>query len=271
MLDVRKFKLMIHQSAVIHSSAIVEEGAIIHDHVYIGPFCFVGAQVEIGPRTVLTSHIVINGITQIGENNQIYQFASLGEVNQDLKYAKEPTRIEIGSYNQIRESVTIHRGTVHGGQITKIGNSNLFMINVHIAHDCIVGNHCIMANNVTLGGHVQVDDYTIIGGMTAIHQFCLIGSHVMIGGCSGVVQDIPPFIIAQGNHATPFGLNIEGLKRRGFSRSTVHAIRDAYKILYRSNKTVTGAKIALKLLAAEHPIINEFIDFLERSQRGIIR
>lgn len=271
MLVVRKIKFMIHQSAIIHPSSIIEDGAIIHDDVYIGPFCFIGAQVEIGSKTILTSHVVVNGITQIGENNQIYQFASLGEVNQDLKYAKEPTRIEIGNYNQIRESVTIHRGTSQGAQVTKIGNSNLFMINVHIAHDCVVGSHCIMANNVTLGGHVQVDDYTIIGGMTAIHQFCLIGSHVMIGGCSGVVQDIPPFIIAQGNHATPFGLNIEGLKRRGFNRSTVHAIRDAYKILYRSNKTVIRAKIALKLLATEHPIINEFIDFLERSQRGIIR
>lgn len=263
--------MMINQSAVIHPSSIVEKGAIIHDDVHIGPFCFIGAQVEIGSRTLLKSHIVINGITHIGKDNQIYQFASLGEVNQDLKYAKESTRIEIGDYNQIRESVTIHRGTIQGSQVTKIGNGNLFMINVHIAHDCIVGNHCIMANNVTLGGHVEVDDYTIIGGMTAIHQFCLIGSHVMIGGCSGVVQDIPPFIIAQGNHATPFGLNIEGLKRRGFNRSVVHAIRNAYKILYRSNKTVEGAKIALKLLAIEHPIINEFIDFLSRSQRGIIR
>lgn len=262
---------MINQSAIIHPSSIIEEGAIIHDNVYIGPFCFVGAQVEIGAKTILTSHIVINGITHIGKNNQIYQFASLGEVNQDLKYAKESTRIEIGDFNQIRESVTIHRGTIQGSQVTKIGNGNLLMINVHIAHDCVVGNHCIMANNVTLGGHVQVDDYVIIGGMTAIHQFCLIGAHVMIGGCSGVVQDIPPFIIAQGNHATPFGLNIEGLKRRGFSRSTIHALRDAYRIIYRSNKTVTRAKIDLKLLAIEYPIINEFINFLERSQRGIIR
>lgn len=262
---------MIHQSAIIHPSSIIEEGAIIHDNVYIGPFCFIGAQVEIGARTLLKSHIVVNGITQIGEDNQIYQFASLGEVNQDLKYAKESTRIEIGHYNQIRESVTIHRGTIQGKEVTKIGNSNLFMINVHIAHDCTIGDHCVMANNVTLGGHVRVDNYAIIGGMTAIHQFCLIGAHVMIGGCSGVVQDIPPFIIAQGNHATPFGLNIEGLKRRGFSRSSVHAIRDAYKILYRSNKTVESAKIALKKLAVKHPIINEFVDFLIRSQRGIIR
>lgn len=262
---------MINKSAIIHPSSIIENGAIIHENVYIGPFCFIGSQVEIGARTLLKSHIVVDGITYIGEDNQIYQFASLGEVNQDLKYAKEPTRIEIGHYNQIRESATIHRGTVQGGCVTKIGNSNLLMINVHIAHDCVIGNHCIMANNVTLGGHVKVDDYTIIGGMTAIHQFCLIGTNVMIGGCSGVVQDIPPFIIAQGNHATPFGLNIEGLKRRGFSRSVIYAIRDAYKILYRSHKTIEIAKSDLKLLAMKYPIISEFISFLMRSQRGIIR
>ncbi|ADV33684.1 acyl-[acyl-carrier-protein]-UDP-N-acetylglucosamine O-acyltransferase [Candidatus Blochmanniella vafra str. BVAF] len=262
---------MINPSAIIHPSSIIEKGAKIHANVHIGPFCFVGAQVEIGARTILKSHIVINGVTQIGEDNKIYQFASLGEINQDLKYAKEPTKIEIGNFNQIRESVTIHRGTTQGGEITKIGNSNLFMINVHIAHDCVIGNHCIMANNVTLGGHVKVDDHVVIGGMTAIHQFCLIGSHVMIGGCSGVVQDIPPFIIAQGNHATPFGLNIEGLKRKGFSRGSMHAIRNAYKVLYRSNKTIEEAKIALKLLAMEYPVINTFISFLIRSQRGIIR
>ncbi|URJ25346.1 acyl-ACP--UDP-N-acetylglucosamine O-acyltransferase [Candidatus Blochmannia ocreatus (nom. nud.)] len=260
-----------NSSTIIHPSSIIENGAIIHDNVHIGPFCFIGAQVEIGARTLLKSHIVINGITYIGEDNKIYQFASLGEINQDLKYAKEPTRIEIGHYNQIRENVTIHRGTIQGKQVTKIGNNNLFMINVHIAHDCVIGDHCVLANNVTLGGHVRIDSHTIIGGMTAIHQFCLIGAHVMIGGCSGVTQDIPPFIIAQGNHATPFGLNIEGLKRRGFNRATIHAIRDAYKILYRSNKTIEGAKIALKRLAVEHPIINEFIEFLKRSQRGIIR
>lgn len=262
---------MINKSAIIHPSSIINNGAIIHENVYIGPFCFIGSRVEIGARTLLKSHIVVDGITQIGKDNQIYQFASLGDVNQDLKYAQEPTRIEIGHYNQIREGVTIHRGTMQGGCVTKIGNSNLLMINVHIAHDCVIGNHCVIANNVTLGGHVKIDDYAIIGGMTAIHQFCLIGTNAMIGGCSGVVQDIPPFIIAQGNHATPFGLNIEGLKRRGFSRSVIYAIRDAYKILYRSHKTIENAKLDLKLLAIKYPIITEFISFLIRSQRGIIR
>jgi UDP-N-acetylglucosamine acyltransferase len=262
---------VIDQSSFIHPNAIVEEGAIIHADVYIGPFCFIGPQVEIGARTVLKSHVVVNGITFIGEDNQIYQFASLGEINQDLKYSGESTRVEIGHRNRIRESVTIHRGTVEGGKVTRVGSDNLLMINVHVAHDCVVGDQCIMANNATLGGHVVVDDYAIIGGLTAVHQFCIIGAHVMVGGCSGVVQDVPPFIIAQGNHATPFGMNIKGLKRRGFNRVALHAIRDAYKILYRSHKTLEEAKIALAALAIEHPVVNTFIDFLTRSQRGIIR
>ncbi|CUX95808.1 Acyl-[acyl-carrier-protein]--UDP-N-acetylglucosamine O-acyltransferase [Candidatus Gullanella endobia] len=262
---------MIDQSAFIHPSAIIEDGAIIHSDVYIGPFCIIGSQVEIGAYTILKSHIVVTGITYIGKNNQIYPFASLGEVNQDLKYIGEPTRIEIGNYNLIRESVTIHRGTIQGGEVTRIGNHNLLMVNTHIAHDCIVGNHCIMANNATLGGHVVVDDYAIIGGMTAVHQFCVIGEHVMVGGCSGVTQDVPPFIIAQGNHAKPFGLNIEGLKRRGFNRAALHAIRASYKIIYRSGKTLEEAKIELEKLAKEHQIVKIFLDFLSRSQRGIIR
>ena len=228
---------MIDKTAVIHPSSIVEEGAVIGAGVHIGPFCFVGSQVEIGAGTELKSHVVVNGITKIGCDNQIYQFASIGEANQDLKYAGEPTRVEIGDRNRIRESVSIHRGTVQGGGITKVGSDNLLMINAHIAHDCIIGNRCILANNATLGGHVEIDDFAIIGGMTAIHQFCVIGAHVMVGGCSGVAQDVPPFVIAQGNHATPFGINIEGLKRRGFDKESLHAIRNAYKLLYRSGRT----------------------------------
>lgn len=262
---------MIDQSAFIHPSAIVEEGAIIHADVHVGPFCFIGPQVEIGAHTVLKSHVVVNGITRIGEGNQIYAFASLGEVNQDLKYAGEPTRVEIGRRNRIRESVTIHRGTVQGGEVTRVGNDNLLMVNAHVAHDCVVGDHCIMANNVTLGGHVAVDDYAIIGGMTAVHQFCIIGSHVMVGGCSGVAQDVPPFVIAQGNHATPFGLNIEGLKRRGFDRAALHAIRAVYKIIYRSGKTLDEVKPELETLAKGYPVANTFLEFLTRSQRGIVR
>ncbi|UAJ64973.1 acyl-ACP--UDP-N-acetylglucosamine O-acyltransferase [Candidatus Schneideria nysicola] len=262
---------MIDPTAFIHPSTIMEKGAIVHANVYIGPFCIIGSEVEIGARTILKSHIVINGVTRIGEDNQIYQFASIGEENQDLKYTGEKTSVEIGHRNRIRENVAIHRGTIQGEKITRIGNDNLLMINTHIAHDCVIGNHCIMANNATLGGHVKVDDYAIIGGMTAIHQFCLIGAHVMIGGCSGVVQDVPPYLIAQGNHATAFGLNTEGLKRRGFNRDILHAIRSAYKILYRSGRTLEEAKSELHILASKHTIINNVIDFLSRSQRGIIR
>ena len=260
---------MIDPTAFIHPSAIVEDGAVIGAGVHIGPFCYVGSQVEIGEGTVLKSHVVVNGITKIGRDNEIYQFSSIGEVNQDLKYAGEPTRVEIGDRNRIRESVTIHRGTAQGGNLTKVGSDNLLMINAHIAHDCVIGNRCIFANNATLGGHVTVDDFAIIGGMTAVHQFCVIGAHVMVGGCSGVAQDVPPYVIAQGNHATPFGLNIEGLKRRGFEKESLHAIRNAYKILYRSGKTLEEAKPEIAELAKQHPAVQLFVD--ERSTRGIIR
>ncbi|ADZ41478.1 TPA: acyl-ACP--UDP-N-acetylglucosamine O-acyltransferase [Yersinia enterocolitica] len=262
---------MIDKTAVIHPSSIVEEGAVIGAGVHIGPFCFVGSQVEIGAGTELKSHVVVNGITKIGCDNQIYQFASIGEANQDLKYAGEPTRVEIGDRNRIRESVSIHRGTVQGGGLTKVGSDNLLMINAHIAHDCIIGDRCILANNATLGGHVEIDDFAIIGGMTAIHQFCVIGAHVMVGGCSGVAQDVPPFVIAQGNHATPFGINIEGLKRRGFDKESLHAIRNAYKLLYRSGRTLDEVKPEIAELADQHPAVQAFIDFFARSTRGIIR
>ena len=262
---------VIDKSAFIHPTAIVETGAIIGANVHIGPFCIVGPHVEIGEGTVLKSHVVVNGHTTIGSNNEIYQFASIGEVNQDLKYAGESTRLEIGDRNRIRESVTIHRGTVQGGGLTKVGSDNLFMVNAHIAHDCTVGDRCILANNATLAGHVSVDDFAIIGGMTAVHQFCIIGAHVMVGGCSGVAQDVPPYVIAQGNHATPFGVNIEGLKRRGFSREAITAIRNAYKLLYRSGKTLEEAKPEIAELAEKHPEVNAFMEFFDRSTRGLIR
>ncbi|MCD1125064.1 acyl-ACP--UDP-N-acetylglucosamine O-acyltransferase [Jinshanibacter sp. LJY008] len=262
---------MIDNTVFIHPTSIVEEGAVIGANVHIGPFCWVGSQVEIGPGTVLKSHVVVNGVTKIGADNQIYQFTSVGEVNQDLKYAGEPTRVEIGDRNRIRESVTIHRGTVQGGGLTKIGSDNLLMINAHVAHDCQIGNRCILANNATLAGHVEIDDFAIIGGMTAIHQFCVIGAHVMVGGCSGVAQDVPPYVIAQGNHATPFGVNIEGLKRRGFEKDALHAIRNAYKLLYRSGKTLDEVKPEIEELAKQQPAVQLFVDFFSRSTRGIIR
>ncbi|MBK4765302.1 MAG: acyl-ACP--UDP-N-acetylglucosamine O-acyltransferase [Pantoea sp. Brub] len=262
---------MIDPNTIIHNSSIIEQGAIIGPKVYIGPFCFIGANVEIGAGTVIKSHVIINGHTRIGKYNQIYQFTSIGEINQDLKYAGEPMRVEIGDHNCIREGVTIHRGTIQGGNVTTIGSNNLLMVNTHIAHDCIINNHCIFANNTTLGGHVIVDDFTVIGGLTAIHQKCTIGAHVMIGGCSGVTKDIPPYVIVQGNHAVPFGINIKGLKRRGFSKESLHVIRNAYNLLYRSGKTLDEVKPTIHKLAKQHIELKLFYDFFARSNRGIIR
>ncbi|WMY95491.1 MAG: acyl-ACP--UDP-N-acetylglucosamine O-acyltransferase [Arsenophonus sp.] len=264
----------INKTAVIHPSSIIEEGAIIGENVYVGPFCYIGPQVIIGSNTKLKSHVIINGSTKIGCNNQIFQFVSIGEVNQDLKYKGEKTRVEIGDRNCIRESSTIHRGTVQGGGLTKIGNDNLLMINTHIAHDCLLGNYCIIANNGTLGGHVKLDDYAIIGGMSAVHQFCQIGTHVMIGGCSGVSKDVPPYVIAQGNHATPYGVNIKGLKRRGFDKESLHAIKYAYKILYRCGKSLDEAREILLELGTVNQyikILNDFLEYSAQSNRGIIR
>ena len=265
---------MIDKTAYIHPSSVIEDGATIGANVRIGPFCYIGPNVEIGEGTELKSHIVINGHTKIGRDNVIFQFASIGEINQDLKYQGEPTRVEVGDRNRIRESVTIHRGTTQGGSLTKVGNDNLLMVNVHIAHDCLIGNRCIIANNGTLGGHVTLGDFAIIGGMTAVHQFCQIGAHVMVGGCSGVAQDVPPYVIAQGNHATPYGLNLEGLKRRGFEKESLHAIRNAYKTLYRSGKSLEEARSEIAEMAKADPNVKVFSDFLEdsaQSKRGIIR
>ncbi|MCW9732406.1 acyl-ACP--UDP-N-acetylglucosamine O-acyltransferase [Avibacterium sp. 20-15] len=262
---------MIHPSAKIHPSAIIEEGAKIGENVVIGPFCIIGSDVEIGRGTVLHSHIVVNGVTQIGEENEIFQFASIGEKNQDLKYQNEPTKTIIGHRNRIRESVTIHRGTVQGGGVTRIGDDNLFMINAHIAHDCKIKNRCILANNATLAGHVELDDFVIVGGMSAIHQFVIIGAHVMLGGGSMVSQDVPPYVMAQGNHAQPFGVNIEGLKRRGFDKPTLHAIRNVYKLIYRSGKTLEEVMPEIEHYAKTESAISFFLDFFKRSTRGIIR
>jgi UDP-N-acetylglucosamine acyltransferase len=249
---------VIDKTAVIHPTAVIEEGAVIGARVRIGPYCCIGGDVEIGEGTALKSHVVVSGHTRIGRDNVIYPFATIGEDNQDLKYAGEPTLVEIGDRNKIRESVTIHRGTVQGGGITKVGND-------------VIGDHCILANNATLGGHVIVDDHVIIGGMCAIHQFCVIGAHVMVGGCSGVAQDVPPFVIAQGNHASPIGVNTTGLERRGFSKEAIQAIRKAYKLLYRSGKTLDEVKPEIAEIATAHAEVKPFYEFLARSTRGLIR
>jgi len=262
---------MIHQTAQIHPSAVVEEGAIIGANVKVGPFTYIGADVEIGDDTEIMSHVVVKGPTKIGRENRIFQFASIGEECQDLKFAGEPTRLEIGDRNIIRESVTMHRGTVQDNSLTKVGNDNLFMINAHVAHDCVIGDRCIFANNATLAGHVTIGNQAIIGGMSAIHQFCTVGDHCMLGGGSIVVQDVPPYVMAQGNHCAPFGINVEGLKRRGFEKAEIKAIRAVYKALYRSGKTLAEVKPEIEEMAKEHRSLDLFVEFFEKSTRGIIR
>jgi len=243
---------MIHPSAKIHPTALVADGAVIGEDVVIGPFCIIEGTVEIKARTVLNSHIVVKGDTVIGEDNQIYQFASIGEVNQDLKYKGEATKTQ-------------------GGGVTRIGNNNLLMVNVHVAHDCQIKNNCILANNATLAGHVELDDFVIVGGLSAIHQFVIVGAHVMLGGGSMVSQDVPPYVMAQGNHAQPFGVNLEGLKRRGFDKPTMHAIRNVYKMIYRSGKTLEEVLPEIEQIAQTESAISFFVEFFKRSTRGIIR
>ena len=254
----------------IHSTAIVEDGAIIEDGVKIGPYCIVGKDVKIGKNTVLQSHVVVEGITEIGENNTIYSFASIGKASQDLKYKGEPTKTIIGNNNSIREFVTIHRGTDDRWE-TRIGNGNLLMAYVHVAHDVIIGDDCILANNVTLAGHVVVDSHAIIGGLTPVHQFCKIGSYTMIGGASAVNQDICPFILAEGNKAVARGLNSIGLRRRGFSDEEISKLKKVYKLIFRSGLPLKDAIAQVEQEIEMDKNIEYFLDFIKNSKRGIAR
>ncbi|WP_032112250.1 acyl-ACP--UDP-N-acetylglucosamine O-acyltransferase [Candidatus Paracaedibacter symbiosus] len=219
----------------IHPLAIVEEGAEIGNNVHIGPFCHVGPQVKLGDNVDLKSHVVVAGHTTIEEHTVVFPFASLGHVPQDKKFQGEHSSLEIGKRNIIREYVTINPGTEGGGSLTKVGNDGLFMIGVHIAHDCHIGNHVIFANHATLAGHVHVGDHAIIGGLSAIHQFVRIGEHAMIGGMSGAEQDVIPYGVIVGERAHLSGLNLIGLKRRNFSPGAINQLRDAYKILFDKN------------------------------------
>lgn len=254
---------------MIHETAIIDQSAKLGNNVQVGPYTIIGPNVVIGDNCDIRSHVVIKGPTTIGADNTIYQFASVGEDCQDKKYANEPTRLEIGDRNVIRESVTIHRGTVQDQSLTKIGNDNLLMAYVHVAHDCIIGDHTILANQATLAGHVHVGDHVILGGMTGVHQFCHIGSHSFCAVNSIVVQDIPPFVMAQGHNARPRTINSEGLKRRGFTTEAIRNIRRAYKILYRSQLTTEQA--IAEIQALNEPALDEFCHFVLHSQRGIIR
>ena len=256
----------------IHNTAIIEPGAIIEDGVKIGPFCIVGKDVKIGKNTVLQSHIVVEGITEIGENNVIYSFVSIGKASQDLKYRDEPTKTIIGNNNQIREFVTIHRGTDDRWE-TRIGDNNLLMAYVHVAHDVIVENNCILANNVTLAGHVTVENFAIIGGLTPVHQFCRVGAYSMTGGASAINQDICPFMLAEGNKAEVRTLNAIGLKRKGFTPEEMSNIKSAYKLIYRSGLPMKEVLEKLKTEYNEDKNIKLLYEFIEISNknRGIAR
>ncbi len=256
---------MIHKTAIVHEKARLGEG------VEIGPYAIIGEHVVIGAGTRVGPHAVIEGWTEIGRDNRIFQFASVGADPQDLKYRGEKSLLRIGDRNIVREFVTLHRGTVDGGGETVIGSDNLFMAYSHVAHDCTLGDRVIMANGATLAGHVRIDDFAILGGLCAVHQFTRVGCHVMISGGSMVAQDIPPYTIAQGDRAKTVGINQIGLKRRDFSDEIVSDIKQAYKLVFRSGLRLEEALDRIAAELTDSPEIRVFTDFIRGSERGIAR
>lgn len=256
---------------MIHEQAIIEPGAVIGKNVTIGPWTYISKDVVIGDDCVISSHVVVNGPTRIGKGNRIFQFASIGEECQDLKYAGEPTELVIGDNNTFRESCTIHRGTIQDNSLTQIGSNNLFMAYTHVAHDCVVGNNCILANNASIAGHVHVGDHAILGGMSGVHQFCHIGAHSFIAANALVLKDVPPYVMASGQPTKPFGLNSEGLKRRGFDKDVILQIKRAYKEVYRKGLSAEEAVAQINKASPDTPEVKLFSDFIENSSRGIIR
>jgi UDP-N-acetylglucosamine acyltransferase len=256
--------------SLIHPTAIIDPTAHIGAETEIGPYCVIGANVVIGDHCLLKNHVSIAGPTRIGDHNTFYPFCSIGQRSQDLKYAGEPTFLEIGGHNSFREFCTVNRGTSPGSK-TIVGHHGNFLAYVHIAHDCLVGDHVIFSNNGTLAGHVLVEDYTVIGGLSGVHQFCRLGQHSIVGGCTKIVQDVPPFMIADGNPAELRGTNQVGLERRDFSAENIRSLREAYRLLCRSNLNVKQACAAIReqLPPSEH--LNHFLNFIEASKRGVIR
>jgi len=256
---------------MIHPQAIIDPTAKIADYVSIGPFTVIGANVEIDSGTTIASHVVINGPTKIGKDNRIFQFASIGEEPQDLKFNDDPTELIIGDRNTIREYVTLHRGTPGGGGITRIGNDNLFMASSHVAHDCQLGNHIILANASALAGHVVVEDYVIFGGYTTVHQFVRIGAHAFSGFSTAIDRDVLPFFTVAGNRARAIGINKEGLKRRDFSSESIRALQEAFKLLIKSSCSHKVALEKVEELALQDENVRMMVDFLDTSERGWIR
>jgi UDP-N-acetylglucosamine acyltransferase len=256
---------------MIHQTAIVHPGAKLGANVSVGAYSIIGEHVQIGDNTEIGPHVVIEGHTTIGRDNRIFQFCSIGAEPQDKKYAGEPTRLEIGERNVIREFCTFNLGTIQDGGVTRLGSDNWIMAYVHLAHDCQVGNHTIFANNAQLAGHCHVDDHAILGGFTVVHQFVRIGAHSMTGMGTILFQDLPPYVTAAGNTASPYGINSEGLKRRGFSSAAVMALKRAYRAIYKSGLTLEEAKAKLEADLAKHPEYQLLLDFLAVSKRGIVR
>lgn len=255
----------------IHKTAIVSSKAELEEDVVVGPYCIIGDNVKIGKGTKIISHVHIDGITEIGQNCTVFPFTIIGFPPQDIKYKGEPTGVKIGNNNIIREYVTIHRASVSGDGWTVIGDNNFIMAYVHIAHDCKIGNSVIMANLATLAGHVMVEDFVFIGGLVAVHQFTRIGAHAMIGGFSGVGQDVPPFTMASGPRAKLYGLNLVGLKRRGFSEETINILKKAYKFLFRDKLSLRDAINKIKSELPVIPEIQHLLQFIEANKRGICR
>jgi len=255
----------------IHPTAIISPDCELADGVEIGPYAVIGPDVHIGENTVIGSHVVIEAHTDIGARCRVFQFASIGVQPQDLKFRGEATRVVIGNDNTIREFVTIHRATVSDIGVTIIGDHNLIMAYSHIAHNCKLGNHVIMVNAANLAGHIHVEDYAIIGGLTGIHQFTRIGAHCIIGGASAISKDVAPYLLVSGNRARPHGLNLIGLKRRGFKEGTIRALKDAYRLIFRSSLLLRTALEKVRNEVEDCPEVRHFVEFIEQSKRGICR
>ncbi len=259
----------------IHPTAIVYDGAELHPSVKVGPYAVIHENVCIGEGTVVGAHCIIDGYTTIGKNNNFYRFCSIGGMPQDKKYAGEPTRLEIGDNNTLREFVTVNTGTVQDIGTTRLGNDNWIMAYVHIAHDCQIGSHTIIANSVQLAGHIHIGDWAIVGGGTAAHQFIRIGAHSMTGGMSAIRQDIPPYVLGAGQPYRPAGINSEGLKRRGYTPGQISAIKEAYKIIYMRHMSIEEALVEIKNYQKNHPdvssVLDPFLVFFQDTSRGIGR
>ncbi len=256
---------------MIDPRAAIDPGAELDAGVSVGPFAVIGPGVRVGAGTWIGPHAVVRGPTDIGRDNKIFQFASVGEDPQDKKYGGEPTRLEIGDRNVIRECATVHRGTVQDAGVTRLGHDNLVMAYAHVAHDCQIGNHAILANAASLGGHVVVGDWAILGGFTIVHQFCHVGAHCFCGMGSVITMDVPPYVTVSGHPAAPHGINSEGLQRRGFSAEAIARLRQAYRQLYRSGLRLEQAIAEIDRRAAEGPELRVLADFLRGSTRGILR